>query len=325
MDKVGLAMKFRRLYSVLHGGKLAVPPAPPREMDKEEIQRIVHAAIMGGGPLMVARFGSIECDVCENVKYTFYKKRSNWKFVRWKGQPNFINPYLVKLFGKNAGFFPADDVEAWKRFYLLMIECMPQVDILNSWCHNELDFSDELKNAVKVDRERMTPLLTDNPWTRALKGRKVLVVHPFAETIKSQYARREQIFPENQDILPEFDLRVLKAVQTAGGGVSDFKTWFEALDYMKHEMDACDYDICLIGCGAYGFPLAAHAKQMGKQAIHLGGVLQLLFGIKGRRWETEETYLKDFRYIDYYNDAWVRPSALETPVNSMGVEGNCYW
>lgn len=36
---------------------------------------------------------------------------------------------------------------------------------------------------------------------------------------------------------------------------------------MKSEIDKCDYDVCLIGCGAYGFPLAAHVKHKGKQAI----------------------------------------------------------
>lgn len=52
-------------------------------------------------------------------------------------------------------------------------------------------------------------------------------------------------------------------------------------------MDAVDYDIVLLGCGAYGFPLAAYAKRRGKQAIHMGGSLQLLFGIKGKRWEDQ--------------------------------------
>lgn len=49
---------------------------------------------------------------------------------------------------------------------------------------------------------------------------------------------------------------------------------------MKDEIDKRDYDIALIGCGAYGFPLAAHIKRSGKKAVHLGGALQLLFGIK---------------------------------------------
>lgn len=325
LNKVDWVMKMRHLYSILNG-PLKVPSAPSREMDKEKIQQIVYDKILEGKPLMVARFGSIECDICENIRYTFYKKRSNLKFMQWKGQPNFINPYIIPLLSKNAGFFPADNIDALKKFYHMMVECMPLVDILNSWCYNEEDFSEELQNAIKVDRERMTPLLTQNPWTRALKGKKVLVVHPFAETIKAQYARRKLLFPNNPDILPEFDLMVMKAVQTAGGGKSEFNTWFDALDYMEHEMDSYDYDICLIGCGAYGFPLAAHAKKKGKQAIHLGGVLQLLFGIKGRRWETVSEYIDEYPYTKtYYNEYWVRPSLEETPQNAQGVEGSCYW
>lgn len=34
-------------------------------------------------------------------------------------------------------------------------------------------------------------------------------------------------------------------------------------------MDAYDYDVAIIGCGAYGMHLAAHAKRKGKIAIHL--------------------------------------------------------
>ena len=49
------------------------------------------------------------------------------------------------------------------------------------------------------------------------------------------------------------------------------------------------FDVAIIGCGAYGMPLAAMLKQAGKQAIHLGGATQLLFGIKGKRWEEIKT------------------------------------
>lgn len=305
--------------------KPKVLPAPPREMNKDVIQKIIYDKIIDGKPLMVARFGSIECDVCENVRYTYYKKRSNLRFICWHGQPNFINPYVVPLFSKNAGFFPSDNHNALRQFYELMVDCMPDVDVLQSWCYNECFFAEELKNAIKVDREISTPLLTKSPWTLALKGKKVLVVHPFAETIKSQYARIDKVFPNNV-ILPDFDLKVLKSVQTAGGNKTKFKTWFDALQYMEEEIDKIDYDICLLGCGAYGFPLASHIKRKGKQAIHLGGGLQLLFGIKGRRWETVSEYLDQFPYAKtYYNEYWVRPSVDETPINAEGVEGSCYW
>ena len=95
---------------------------------------------------------------------------------------------------------------------------------------------------------------------------------------------------------------------------------------MKKEIDKVDYDVCLLGCGAYGFPLAAHCKRKGKQAIHLGGILQLLFGIKGKRWETDPGYINDFPYAStYYNEYWVRASAMETPQKANDVENGCYW
>lgn len=320
-----LAIKMRSVY-----GKLFHPSQPQFTMNCEKnknmIQKVIYERILGGRPLMVARMGRTEIDVCENVKYTYYKHRSNWKFISWTGQPNFLNPFLIPNFNKLSGFWPWEDEMALKRFYQLICSDMKEVDILGSWCRNEDDFSDELQKSVKVDRELMTPLLTDKPWTMALKGKKVLVVHPFAETIQKQYTRRDKLFPVNPDILPEFELKVLKAVQTLGYEDPNFKDWFEALEYMKREIDKIDYDVCLLGCGAYGFPLAAHCKRQGKQAIHLGGILQLLFGIKGKRWETDPGYINDFPYAStYYNEHWVRASVAETPQKANEVEGGCYW
>lgn len=319
------AIKLRSLY-----GKIFHPSQPQFtlncEKDKERIQCLIYEKIMEGKPLMIARMGRTEIDVCENIRYTFHKKRSNWKFISWQGQPNFLNPFLIPNFNRLSGFWPWEDTMALERFYQLICSDMKDVDVLGSWCRNEEDFSEELKSAIKVDRELMTPLLTDHSWMRALEGKKVLVIHPFARTIQSQYQRREKIYPPHFGILPEFELTVIKAVQTLGYKDPNFKDWFEALDYMKSEIDKVDYDICLLGCGAYGFPLAAHCKRMGKQAIHLGGILQLLFGIKGKRWETDPGYVNDYPYAKtYYNDYWVRASIEETPKKANEVEDGCYW
>lgn len=170
-----------------------------------------------------------------------------------------------------------------------------------------------------------TPLLTRTPWTLALEGKKVLVVHPFVETIRMQYAKIDKIFPK-ETILPKFELITMKAVQTSAGGTAEFNTWFDALQYMEDQIDTYDYDVCLLGCGAYGFPLAAHCKKCGKQALQLGGITQLIFGIKGNRWETGDKYTKEYPYAaTYYNDEWVRPSKQEIPVKAKNVEDSCYW
>ena len=295
--------------------------------DKDSIQKIIFDRIVEGQPLMVARMGKTEIDVCENIRYTYYKHHSNWDFIRWKGQPNFLNPWLIPNFNKLSGFYPYDDEEALKKFYLLMLDCMHDVDILGSWCSNEVLFDKEWPQALKVSREEMTPLLTNAPWTKALEGKNILVVHPFADTIKKQIeVGGNKLFPQCPDILPKANYTIIKAVQTLGCSSDQFKDWFDALKYMEDEIDKHDYDVCLIGCGAYGFPLAAHCKQKGKQAIHLGGSLQLLFGIIGRRWETDLGYINVFPYLPTYkNNYWVRPSEEETPQTSKSVEDNCYW
>jgi len=124
----------------------------------------------------------------------------------------------------------------------------------------------------------------------------------------------------NNDILPEFTLLTLKAVQTVAGQRDErFETWFDALEFMFNEAMKKDFDIAILGCGAYGFPLAAKLKLAGKQAIHLGGATQLLFGIEGNRWDDHPVISK------LYNEYWVRPIESEKPKNANSVEGACYW
>jgi hypothetical protein len=65
--------------------------------------------------------------------------------------------------------------------------------------------------------------------------------------------------------------------------------------------------------------LAAAIKQAGGQAIHLGGALQLLFGIQGRRWD------RDLAVQSMVNARWVRPRPEETPLSAASIERGCYW
>lgn len=161
--------------------------------------------------------------------------------------------------------------------------------------------------------------LYKEPFTSALRGKKVLVIHPLAERIHSQYLKREFLFM-NPNVLPEFELKTVKAVQTiAGEHDYRFNNWFEALDFMFNEAMKIDFEIALIGCGAYGFPLAARLKRAGKIAIHMGGVTQMLFGIKGARWDVHPVASR------LYNEHWTRPEGDEVPRNSNLVENNCYW
>ena len=292
-----------------------------RKEKNDTTNSLLTKKILENKPYMVARYGSTESRAILNFLLQKNKisevsaiiKHITGKMnIYWKNHPKFLNN-LVEL----SGFFPKEEKQL-EEFVNLYINESKQLDLLGIWNEYEefLDVPEETK-LCKI--RELEPWFYDSPWTYALKDKKVLVIHPFEETIIKQYERKDLLY-KNEKILPDFELKTIKAVQTIAGEKSEFKDWFEALESMKNKMNSTDFDVAIIGCGAYGFPLAAHAKKLGKIGIHLGGVTQLLFGIKGSRWEnwTHYTELRKNNGKD-----WV--FANEIPKDYKKIENGCYW
>ncbi len=219
-----------------------------------------------------------------------------------------------------AGVFPPDD-DTMSRFGLQTLEDCKQIDLLGGWISGEQFLHDRFFPDSKCYPFGLL-VQPDCPetWTRYLKGKKVLAVSPFDGSIRSQYARREKLFA-NPEFLPEFDLVCYRPVVSHAGAFAEspYRDWFEALEAMKSDISKIDFDIALISAGAYGMSLGAHVKRMGKTAVHMGGVLQMLFGIKG------SVFDRNPYFSSFYNDFWVRPAETERPKNYRTVEGGSYW
>lgn len=290
----------RKIFNKIHD---VFSPSPLS--DKDGVKRIIEM-LNSENPCMISRYGSTELQTLSYFK---------------------LFPFLFPLKGRTyyniqymSGFFPVT-TENLKLFYNLFKEDAKQIDLLVTWRFEELFFKGWLKHTTRIMKSTFDRFFMQvSPWTQALAGKKILVVHPFAETIEKQYnENREKLF-SNPLVLPEFaSLTTIKAVQSVAGTPVDFSTWFDALKHMEEEMDRVDYDICILGCGAYGMPLAAHAKRMGKKAVHLGGVTQILFGISGK------VYREDPVTSRYINEYFVTPNINETPKGAKLVEGGCYW
>jgi hypothetical protein len=257
-------------------------------------------------PSMIARFGSTE------IKAILYPK-----------SPRIIQPLIKNRVFTNmqmlSGFFPSNE-KTIHQFSALMYEDMKMLDVLGCWRIEERFLQKHFPMAKRVELRALEPYLQEDPWSVVLENKKILVIHPFNATIEKQYyANRENLFIDKR-VLPNFkSLETIKAVQTVAGTESLFPDWFAALDFMKTEIDKKDFDIAIIGCGAYGFPLAAHVKRMGKKAVHLGGPTQMLFGIKGKRWVDNS----DFATI--INEYFVLPDDDDKIKNASKVEEGCYW
>jgi len=306
-----------------HGNSL--PTAQRGITNIDEVSALITTLLTADAPCMIARYGSIELDaVCNYLGVTMGKKpfSSAIGYIANQRPEWWWNPAKMEFMRTNAGFFPATP-DAISRFAELTIADTAQLDALGSWRKNESFlapyFSPHLK---RFDREAINPFFAKKPWTLALEGKRVLVVHPFAQSIEQQYARKALLFP--RPVLPDFHLQVIPAVQSIGGQ-SHFPDWFAALDSMKQQIDQTDFDVALLGCGAYGFSLAAHIKRSGRKAVHVGGSLQLFFGIKGKRWESKGYKAGPHDYSKLFNDYWIRPQQSEKPSAAALVENGCYW
>jgi hypothetical protein len=289
--------------------------------DADKASEKIYSLLNSNEPCMIARFGATESNVLKNYIGVKSNHRSILNFIRGKSAPWWWNKNILRNFKVWSGFFPIDTLLV-EKYCKLVLSDVPEVNILGTWKADENLCEDELQNTVKIDFEYLEPFFSNNPWTKALEGKKVLVIHPFQNSIESQYKKHKLLFKNN--LLPKFELKTIKAVQTVANEKSEFENWFEALDFMKNQMNKIDYDIALIGCGAYGFNLAAHAKRMGKKGFHLGGVLQMLFGIIGKRWENPNLF--NGFYLKLFNEHWIRPVKEERPKQAHLIENNVsYW
>jgi hypothetical protein len=220
----------------------------------------------------------------------------------------------------NAGVYPEDDATL-SRFCPSYSQILGNLDLLAlQFQRGERRLVAKfVPQATLVSLTALEPFYHQRPWSRHLAGKRVLVISPFSESIKSQYARREQVWESRPEVLPEFELDTLRCPLSAGLVTPAFLSWFAALEAMQQEMNRRSYDVLIVGAGAWSLPLVAHAKQQGKWAIHLGGGTQLLFGVRGGRWD-DDPFLKTL-----YNDAWVRPSPADRPETFRKIENGCYW
>lgn len=306
---------------------------PECDLDRQSANDKIYALLTKEQPCMISRFGTTEMNCINNYLTVTSSKGYAIKIkdyiVDYTHTP-WWNTDHFQTMSVYSGIFPPSE-ETSIKFSKRYLNDIPLIDLLGSFQYHE-KFMPLRPDVQKVQLETLYPFFVERPWTRALKKKKVLVVHPFDYTIQKQFKKRTALF-DNEDILPEFELITFKAVQSVGGVKVPFNDWFEALKYMEDKISAIDFDICILGCGAYGLPLAAHVKRIGKKAVHIGGGTQLLFGIKGKRWEDHYADVWEYRpgeiidinYRRIFNDAWTYPDLSEKPKGALKVEGACYW
>jgi hypothetical protein len=266
----------------------------------EQSHQVISDAIIDQTPFAIGKLGANECN-------TLYRHINNI-------------PIFVPDLETGAGVFPLTQ-ETISKFSKIYLEDLKEIDILLSWAKdwgedqilNHIGFTNNQTDSFKG----IEPFFIENNWTNHLGGKKVLVISSHMHSIEHQYPNLSKIW-NGKLFKDKFELYLLK---------SPFQpqferyhnSWFETLDWLKANLKEIDFDIMLVGAGAYSLPLIVEAKRLGKVGIHLGGAIQLLFGINGKRWDSSS----DFQAL--VNEYWIRPLKEDTPSSKEIVEGGCYW
>lgn len=236
------------------------------------------------------------------------------------------SPTAWHLLHQCAGVYPKGDSKVLKHFRETHIKAAASADVYVHHRCNDQNVSRillEMAGNTSVMRGSLKhctyPRLESSAWVRALAGKRVLLISPFAMTMLKQYTTKELQ-------LPVFKLGAFVAVQSIAGN-HPHSNWIESLDIMKKRLREVDFDVALLSCGGYGFALCDFIKtELGKVAIYCGGGLQCWFGIRGYRWRHIHAANKEDSVGRKFNPAlWVSPSDEEKPPNYKSVENGCYW
>lgn len=219
-----------------------------------------------------------------------------------------------------SGVFPLEKAQ-FEKFLVTYANSVSSLDAVKLWQRERFfkDFEERLVEKLCPQAIQLGSGLMNYSSVVELADLYWLVVSPFVHTMKRQAVRMKEIHSaqRRKTGFKNFEKRCqfLECPPHSHLQPSPFRSWSEGLDRLTEKALRFQYDILIVGAGAWSLPLLANLKKEGRSGIHLGGETQLLFGIKGRRWDSH----------GFYNAAWVRPDKSETPPNINKIENGCYW
>ena len=174
---------------------------------------------------------------------------------------------------------------------------------------------------MRFEDQEPPPAGARDCWLEHLRGRRVLLVCPFAELLRERARRDVYEATWRRTGKRWFEPAAVEAVELPYGfepaTQERYATALDLLDEVDDRVAGRELDVALIAAGGLGIPLAARVKGRGGVAISLGGHLQVLFGVRGDRWRERPEWEERF------TDAWIDVPARLRP--DPALTGEDYW
>ncbi|TML77911.1 MAG: hypothetical protein E6G07_10745 [Actinobacteria bacterium] len=212
-----------------------------------------------------------------------------------------------------TGIFPAEPefLRRWSSYY---VERVKRLDAIGLFENSYKEYCETFKfHGVSAPRfmlqhdqqpDRSSPHDESRCYLPFLRGRDVLLISPFAGTLAERANEEtfERVWAKTGK--PWFHPRSVDAVENPYGFAREtqavYPTALDLLADLARQIEARDFDVALIAAGGLGIPLASIIKEQDRVAISLGGHLQIVFGVLGGRWRSNERWQRR-----YFNEAWI--------------------
>lgn len=261
-------------------------------------------------PTCVARIGGVEAQImlwAQNISLPCYP------LGKWR--TTFAD---TEKGATNAGIRPYTK-SSYQDYGKLAFNALFDVDHLAIWRTNyEPAFINQLNHHPTLSEvEHFAPTMDFSPhWIEGLDDKQILIVSPFKDSIQQQIGNLNRVWPSRQWFTnSKFSFYRFPYLIDDECSLN----WRDVYDDIAQVLKGGEYDVALFGCGGLGCPLASLAKRYGRIGFHLGGHLQLIFGIYGNR------HLEQWWHQRWINSAWIRLLKHEVPESAKRVENSCYW
>lgn len=291
----------------------------------------IKESIESNKPIFIGKIGSIELQL---IYQTILIEKRN------------LDDYLMYLkyeVTNASGLYP-DDNNTFKLFVNEYLESIKDIDILASWNDKMLSVEEWIyklfinKNLSiykgVVDLQSLESFYTDskNWWQNLFENKTILIISPFTESISKQLLKRDDVWKGKWENFwsTKINFKYIKFphpyyLQSPEVQSSYPKHYRYLIQDFKNKIkEIGDFDIALIGTGCYSILLGSYIKtELKKSAFHLGGGLQMMFGVYGNRWFQNGNMSNFFK--EYINEHWCRPSNNEKPSGFKKQEDGCYF
>jgi hypothetical protein len=243
-----------------------------------------------------------------------------------------LERHLVFHALKQSALFPPDpdfylrynerDVEALRELDFLGVfpELLPRTEPIL----RHFGLQSPLIDQLDLEPDRSAPAADARCYLPFFEGSKVLLVCSFADLLRQRADETtfEAVWAKTGKRW--FRPAAVEALEFPYGYTASthqlYSSSLELLARIEDEMQRREFDLALIAAAGLGAPLAAHAKRLGKIGIHLGGHLQVLFGVLGQRWRAWPDWCQ--RYV---TSAWIDMPARYRPSERDVADGGAYW